>query len=203
MSREEREKKRKAQKRRSRNIRVVASAAALTLGIIGCKNLGLLDDNEKFESETFTTRIDVGNVEIVASSVPLTEDIQIAVQKYCRLYNVPYSLALAVIQTESSFDSDAENDNCYGYMQIHSINKDRLMNELGVTDLMNPYENIQSGIYLLSCLYEKYDDWNLALVAYNNGESGAYENYFSKGLYSSDYSEKVRYRQKDWEEMIG
>ena len=59
-------------------------------------------------------------------------------------------------------------------MQINSINKSWLLQEIGVTDLADPLQNLHSGIYMLGDLYGKYGDWHKALVCYNCGETGAY-----------------------------
>lgn len=117
-----------------------------------------------------------------SDAVPLNHDTQAQVLGWCEEYGVPYSVALAVIEAESSFRPDAENGSCYGYMQINSINKSWLFQEIGVTNLEDPLQNLHSGIYMLGDLYGKYGDWHKALVCYNCGETGAYNHYFSQGL---------------------
>ena len=126
-----------------------------------------------------------------SDAVPLNHDTQAQVLGWCEEYGVPYSVALAVIEAESSFRPDAENGSCYGYMQINSINKSWLFQEIGVTNLEDPLQNLHSGIYMLGDLYGKYGDWHKALVCYNCGETGAYNHYFSQGLTSSGYSRHV------------
>lgn len=127
-----------------------------------------------------------------SDAVPLNHDTQAQVLGWCEEYGVPYSVALAVIEAESSFRPDAENGSCYGYMQINSINKSWLFQEIGVTNLEDPLQNLHSGIYMLGDLYGKYGDWHKALVCYNCGETGAYNHYFSQGLTSSGYSRHVQ-----------
>ena len=122
-----------------------------------------------------------------SDAVPLNHDTQAQVLGWCEEYGVPYSVALAVIEAESSFRPDAENGSCYGYMQINSINKSWLFQEIGVTNLEDPLQNLHSGIYMLGDLYGKYGDWHKVLVCYNCGETGAYNHYFSQGLTSSGY----------------
>ena len=65
-----------------------------------------------------------------SDAVPLNHDTQAQVLGWCEEYGVPYSVALAVIEAESSFRPDAENGSCYGYMQINSINKSWLFQEI-------------------------------------------------------------------------
>ena len=137
-----------------------------------------------------------------SDAVPLNHDTQAQVLGWCEEYGVPYSVALAVIEAESSFRPDAENGSCYGYMQINSINKSWLLQEIGVTDLADPLQNLHSGIYMLGDLYGKYGDWHKALVCYNCGETGAYNHYFSQGLTSSGYSRHVMELEAKWAEVV-
>ena len=137
-----------------------------------------------------------------SDAVPLNHDTQAQVLGWCEEYGVPYSVALAVIEAESSFRPDAENGSCYGYMQINSINKSWLFQEIGVTNLEDPLQNLHSGIYMLGDLYGKYGDWHKALVCYNCGETGAYNHYFSQGLTSSGYSRHVMELEAKWTEVV-
>ena len=137
-----------------------------------------------------------------SDAVPLNHDTQAQVLGWCEEYGVPYSVALAVIEAESSFRPDAENGSCYGYMQINSINKSWLFQEIGVTNLEDPLQNLHSGIYMLGDLYGKYGDWHKALVCYNCGETGAYNHYFSQGLTSSGSSRHVMELEAKWAEVV-
>ena len=137
-----------------------------------------------------------------SDAVPLNHDTQAQVLGWCEEYGVPYSVALAVIEAESSFRPDAENGSCYGYMQINSINKSWLFQEIGVTNLEDPLQNLHSGISMLGDLYGKYGDWHKALVCYNCGETGAYNHYFSQGLTSSGYSRHVMELEAKWAEVV-
>ena len=137
-----------------------------------------------------------------SDAVPLNHDTQAQVLGWCEEYGVPYSVALAVIEAESSFRPDAENGSCYGYMQLNSINKSWLFQEIGVTNLEDPLQNLHSGIYMLGDLYGKYGDWHKALVCYNCGETGAYNHYFSQGLTSSGYSRHVMELEAKWAEVV-
>ena len=137
-----------------------------------------------------------------SDAVPLNHDTQAQVLGWCEEYGVPYSVALAVIEAESSFRPDAENGSCYGYMQINSINKSWLFQEIGVTNLEDQLQNLLSGIYMLGDLYGKYGDWHKVLVCYNCGETGAYNHYFSQGLTSSGYSRHVMELEAKWAEVV-
>ena len=138
----------------------------------------------------------------LSDDVPLDYDTQDMTRTWCRKYEVPYTLVLAVIQQESAFKADAENGTCYGYMQINSINAEWLKEEIGVDDLEDPLQNLHSGIYMLSCLFGKYGDWDKALTCYNYGEAGAQKYVFSKGLTSTAYSRSVLALRSEWLEVV-
>ena len=125
--------------------------------------------------------------------VPLEHDLQIFIADLCEEVNIDPELVLAMIEQESQWDAAAVGDNgrSFGLMQVQERwHKDR-MNKLGCDDLLNPYENVVVGIDILSEKLEKYGDVEKALCAYNAGDAGAERLYFSKGIYSSEYSRKV------------
>lgn len=62
------------------------------------------------------------------------------------------------------------------------------MKRLGVTDLLNPYENVTVGIDILAECIGKYSTLEEALTVYNAGPSGAEELYFSKGIKANEYA---------------
>lgn len=89
-----------------------------------------------------------------SDAVPLNHDTQAQVLGWCEEYGVPYSVALAVIEAESSFRPDAENGSCYGYMQINSINKSWLFQEIGVSAASSPLSCPRCWAALLPWLAE-------------------------------------------------
>ena len=124
--------------------------------------------------------------------VPISKELQEYTYDLCRSYNVEYELVLAVMWHESNFDTDAISPtDDYGIMQINKVNHESLKSELGFVDIMDPKNNIHSGVYLLSELYKKYDDTAEVLVAYNQGPTGA-ERLWRSGIYTTDYSTSVQ-----------
>lgn len=105
---------------------------------------------------------------------------------------VDYELVLAIIIHESRCDPDAISaTNDYGLMQINRVNHEWLAEEYGLTNMLDPRQNIIAGITILSQL-SKYDDGTGAglhkvLMAYNMGPTGA-ANAWEAGIYSTDYS---------------
>lgn len=135
--------------------------------------------------------------------IPLNFDLQCHLITVCEEYGVPYHIALGVIQAESSFTADASNGTCFGYMQIHKINAEWLSESIGVTDLTDPYQNLRSGVFILSDLFGDHGDWHKALIAYNYGPSGAQEHVFSKGYTTTGYSRAVMEYADAWLEVVG
>ena len=132
-------------------------------------------------------------------NIPLPFELQEAMQQACEKYGVPYALALAVAESESSFDLEADSGTCWGVMQIHPINYPRLR-ENGI----EPTEyggNITAGVFLLGELLEKYTDTHKALMAYNCGETGA-KRLWKKGYMTTKYSVKVVTLSEKWQEII-
>lgn len=66
----------------------------------------------------------------------------------------------------------------------------------------DPYQNIRSGVFILSDLYGKYGDWHKALICYNYGEGGAQEHVFSKGYTTTSYSRTVMEYADAWAEVL-
>lgn len=153
------------------------------------------DENEKIEAAL----LEQGYLH---EEIPLDFDLQCHLIAVCEEYGVPQNVALGVIQAESSFTATAANGSCYGYMQINSINSAWLAEKIGVTDLTDPYQNIRSGVFILSDLYGKYGDWHKALICYNYGEGGAQEHVFSKGYTTTSYSRTVMEYADAWAEVL-
>jgi soluble lytic murein transglycosylase len=99
------------------------------------------------------------------------------VETYAADCEIPAKILYAVIRTESGFDSAAESeDGAVGLMQITAENFRRLTQEVlheYLEDGMryDPETNIRYGAHLLSRYYLQYGNWNLALAAYEAGET--------------------------------
>lgn len=131
--------------------------------------------------------------------IPLPRYLQEAMQKVCKKYGVPYALALAVAECESSFDLEADSGICWGVMQINPCNYSRLR-ELGIEP--TEYEgNIVAGVFMLGELLNKYGDTHKALMAYNCGEAGA-KRLWNQGYSTSGYSRKVTTQSELWQQTL-
>ena len=123
--------------------------------------------------------------------VPMSDELQRYIREQAERQDVPFEIALAVIERESSYQPDAVSDTGdFGLMQINICNHRWLYEELGITDVMDPEQNIEAGLYILGQAFQKYDDPDKALMAYNMGDSGM-KSAWSKGQHSSKYSRAV------------
>lgn len=94
-------------------------------------------------------------------------DISAIIKKYADKYGVSEVLIRALIQVESGFNPHAQSPaGAKGLMQlmpIHTVKQ-------GV-DPYDPDQNVNTGMGYLTHLLEKYNDLELALAAYNAGET--------------------------------
>lgn len=108
---------------------------------------------------------------------------------------VDYELVIAIIIHESRCDPEAiSKTNDYGLMQINQINHEWLAEEYGLTNMLDPRQNIIAGITILA-QQSDHDDGTDAglhkmLMAYNMGPTGA-ANAWAKGTYSTAYTREV------------
>lgn len=124
--------------------------------------------------------------------VPLDPAIQNHIKTVCDEYNVPFELVVAVIYVESGFDPSAVSAHGdYGLMQVSSINHGWLSDELGITDFLDPYQNITAGVHILAQKIRESDgEFTTALMKYNRGDAVALEQ-MANGIFSTDYTDKV------------
>ena len=124
--------------------------------------------------------------------VPLSTELQDYISSVCNTYNVPCELIYGMIEVESNFRADTVSDtNDYGLMQINKCNHEWLSSTLGVSNFLDPKENILCGIFIISGHLEKTDgNVELALMRYNCGATGA-KRLWEQGIYSTSYTDKV------------
>lgn len=123
--------------------------------------------------------------------VPLDRWFQEYLHGLCEAEGVPYLLAVAVIEAESGYDPGAVSV-CgdYGLMQINEVCHEWLGAELGITDFLDPWQNARAGVYLLGMYYRDFGYESGTLMAYNMGREAA-EELFARGIYATDYSDRV------------
>ncbi len=97
------------------------------------------------------------------------------VKSVCNTYNVEFTLALAVMKTESNFKSDAvSSKGAIGLMQVTQKTAEYVANLYdikGEIDLKNQATNTLIGVCYLDYLSSKFTDKNAVICAYNAGET--------------------------------
>ena len=143
--------------------------------------------------------------EYVASGGYLPEKAQIYTYCLCKQEGVRYALILAMIERESGYKHDSVGDGgeSFGYMQVMQKYHEERMEELGATDLLNPYQNIRVGVDYMKELVDRYGTIQDALAVYNYGAKGAKEKLWSNGVYMYSYNEGIMERMKEIEEELG
>ena len=123
--------------------------------------------------------------------VPMDAEFQAYLHGLCTEYGVPYTLAVAVIEAESTYRADViSDDGDYGLMQINWRCLSWLSDELGITDFLDARQNARAGVYILGLYYRQYGAESGTLMAYNMGQAAA-EELFARGVYETDYSRRV------------
>lgn len=138
--------------------------------------------------------------DIVSEGRLLAYDLQEIMQDRCEVYGVPYALALAIAEVETHFDPDAVSPtHDYGLMQINQVNHEWLQG-LGMDPLTHA-GNIDAGLYMIGNYLSQYGDTEMALMAYNNGPSGA-RKLWDAGTYQTDYTRKVMRALEHWTSIL-
>ena len=138
--------------------------------------------------------------DIVSDGRLLAYDLQETMQDQCEAYDVPYALALAIAEVETHFDPDAVSPtHDYGLMQINQVNHEWLQG-LGMDPLTHA-GNIEAGVYIIGNYLDRYGDTEQALMAYNNGPTGA-RKLWDAGVYQTDYTRKVMTALEHWTSIL-
>ena len=96
------------------------------------------------ESFEYKTNMDDGYYPLPVS---MSDDMQKYIYRLCYANNIEFSFVMALIQHESTFHPTIfSSTNDYGLMQINKINHEWLGEKLGITDFLDPYENVKAGI---------------------------------------------------------
>lgn len=133
--------------------------------------------------------------------IPLEADLQEYINELCEAGGVPFELVIALIERESSFrPAVVSKTNDYGLMQINAINHEWLSEDLGISDFLDPYQNVEAGIHILAGLFEDYPDIHQALMCYNCGETGA-KRLWEQGKYQTTYTKEVTRRMAEIESL--
>lgn len=130
--------------------------------------------------------------------LPLSYDIALYAIYKAQQNGLDPDLIFCIMWRESNFNPNEIGRNTngtydYGLMQINSSNFGFLSQKIGITsmnDLLDPYKNIDCGVYYIASYMRKYNDYNKALMCYNLGEGGA-QRKWNQGIYYSAYSKSI------------
>lgn len=92
---------------------------------------------------------------------------------YADYYGISRALVFAIIKTESSFNENAvSKKGAKGLMQITDSTAKFIAQKLGAEnyDIFDVETNINFGCFYFKYLMNKFENTNLAIVAYNAGE---------------------------------
>lgn len=147
------------------------------------------------ESTEVTEPATPAEPEVEYFDVPLSEDLQDYIFEVCEAYDIDPSIVVAVIWKESTYNASAMGDNgrAYGLMQVQPRWHRERIKRLGVTDLLDPYQNILVGVDYLAELYHNRGSMKWALMAYNGGPD--YANRMTKSGSVSGYAKAVLKKQ--------
>ena len=94
------------------------------------------------------------------------QELETLCDNYADMFDIPKSLARAVIKQESGWNPKAKSKvGAMGMMQLMP----GTAKGLGVTDAWDPAQNIWGGMKYLSTQFKQFGSWDLALAAYNAG----------------------------------
>lgn len=115
-------------------------------------------------------------------------DYEPFVVKYSAEYGVPEKIVYAVIKVESNFNQNAVSSApAFGLMQLTEETFEwvsgKLKEKPSAFAIYDPSTNIRYGVWYLSYLYGRFDNWDVAFAAYNAGPGNV-----SKWLDDSEYS---------------
>lgn len=123
--------------------------------------------------------------EIVLYDVPLDSELQQHVIKEAEQYGINPAIIFGIIEKESDYRENTVGDSgkSEGLMQIQRKWHSGRMEELGCTDLFDPYQNVTVGVNILAEQLDRYDgDMAKALTAYNRGHYAGTITKYAKGV---------------------
>ena len=139
--------------------------------------------------------------------IPMDAGYQAILFQAIKEYHIGRGFALALMESESTFDVDAKTTDAngityYGAWQISEVNAYRIQQEYGL-DITNPEENLVAGCALLSELITKYGveyGSEYVINAYKGGE-GAAKEWYEEG-YKLPCCDEITGRAMYWDEVL-
>lgn len=142
---------------------------------------------------------------VYCPTISLSEELQQYTYDKCQEHGLNYTVVLALMWRESRFNASAVGYNSNGtrdngLMQINDVNKSWLQKEYGITNLMDPYQNIDAGTAMLGAMVAKYGDHD-ALMAYQYGEAGMKVKQ-SQGITTNNQIQQLYVKSEEFQELL-
>lgn len=116
-----------------------------------------------------STPVDGG---FISYNISLAPEYQQYAYNLCARYGIDYSLFIAIMYVESTFNPNANNGGMYiGLCQVAISHMPSLGPTLGISDLFDPYDNMTAGAYLLSYYISNNGSVEGGLRSYGGGGS--------------------------------
>ena len=183
---------------------IIGGVVGYTIRAVSAKNtptVEVVEPTPSVETTESTTSERVEDIRVYYDC-PLSHDLQDYIRTLCGNYGVPMSLIIAMIDVESSFRPNAiSKTNDYGLMQINIVNHEELRKEYDITDFLDPYQNVFCGITMIAEYYNRYCDVNRALMAYNNGLTGA-KRLWDKSIFRTSYTDQINAAMEVYENEV-
>lgn len=179
----------------------------LASGVTEVKNISIVEVNEGM-GKSVKANIVYKNSYLedfkYKKQIPLTKEEQKFMWILAKDYGLSYEMVLALIEKESNFEREiVSSTDDYGLMQINSQNFIYLEDRLNIppSGVIEPFNNIRSGLYILANLKDKYHDEAMVLMAYNMGEAGA-KKLWKEGIYETRYTLKIMEAEKKYKKLF-
>lgn len=150
----------------------LAIAATVAMAICAC---GAVDKHEEDRPEADKPIVEPEVETVMLWDVPLEEDLQLFIIQSCEDHHIDPAIVIAVIERESSYRASVIGDNgeAFGLMQVWPKWHQDRMDKLGVTDILDPFQNVTVGMDYLFELLDEGKGLEWALAAYNQGPDEA------------------------------
>lgn len=184
--------------------------------IYGCKSLygvyeypwnGMSQDWSGEQVEGFYYHDISDSCKAAGGSLPTI--IQVYTYIICQQYGVDYEMTFALIERESfcKWDAAGDSGSSVGLMQVAQKWHEERMKDLGVYNLMDPFQNVKVGVDYLAEIQQKLrgsvPDEDLpyyVLAAYNYGMQGTRRNLWDQGVVKYSYNTEIMERAQQLKE---
>lgn len=172
----------------------ITTIFAMQIKTMVTDSLNVLNDinvyNDEIREQTVIEDPNQDLISYYSQYMPLEYCLHII--RTCERYDVDPREIFAIMEMESGFDPEAVSGTAdYGLMQLNRSNIPALKAAFGDIDLLDPYQNIEAGVYWYAGIKAQgHGNIEKDLMVYNMGSRGA-ERKWNQGIYSTDYSRGV------------